>query len=135
MPLPEGWSAREVMNAYGVWLDKIFRKLLSVCTDAKGIVRFNLLGRYLTLLELTPTPFSVDSYRCAFYITGGYLSRKVDPPGRLEFRIFPERRCIIASIHGFAPTLPWWLYARSQAWVHLIVMYSFGRYLKKINSM
>lgn len=134
MPLPTGWSAKEVMNAYGVWLDRTFRKLLSVCTDARGVVRFNVLGRYFTLLELTPTPFSVDSYRCAFYITGGYLSRKVDPPGRLEFRVLPERRCIIASIHGFAPTLPWWIYARSQAWVHLFVMYRFGRYLKKIDT-
>jgi len=130
MPLPHGWSAREVMNAYGKWLDKTFRNLLSVQTDENGVVRFNLLGRHMTLLELTPTPFSVDSYRCAFYITGGYLSRKVTPPGRLEFRIFPERSCIIASIHGFSPTLPWWLYACSQAWVHLIVMHKFGRYLR-----
>ena len=133
MPLPKGWSAKEVMNAYGIWLDKAFRKLLSVSTDEKGVVRFNLVRQHFTLLELTPTPFSVDSYRCAFYITGGYLSRKVDPPGRLEFRVFPERRCIIASIHGFAPTLPWWIYAHSQALVHLMVMYRFGRYLKNMD--
>lgn len=134
MPLPTGWSAKEVINAYGIWLDRTFRKLLSVCTDANGVVRFNLLGQHFTLLELTPTPFSDDSYRCAFYITGGYLSREVDPPGRLEFRIFPERQCIIASIHGFSPTLPWWLYSRTQAWVHLLVMYGFGRYLKKVDT-
>jgi hypothetical protein len=134
MPLPTGWSAKEVMDAYGNWLDKTFRKLLSVRTDDSGMVRFNLLGSYFTLLELTPTPFSDDSYRCAFYITGGYLSRKVDPPGRLEFRIFPERRCIITSIHGFSPTLPWWLYARTQAWVHLLVMYGFGRYLENVDA-
>lgn len=130
MPLPPGWSARKVVNTYGEWLDKTFGKLLLVRTDKEGVVRFNLLGSHCTLLELTPTPFSVDSYRCAFYITGGYLSRKVDPPGRLEFRIFPEQDCIIASIHGFSPTLPWWLYARTQAWVHLIVMHGFRRYLK-----
>ena len=135
MPLPDGWSAKEVMDAYGIWLDKTFRKLLAVRTDEKGVVRFNLLGSYFTLLELTPTPFSDDSYRCAFYITGGYLSRKVDPPGRLEFRIFPEQNCIIASIHGFSPTLPWWLYACTQALVHLLVMYGFGRYLKKVDSI
>jgi len=133
MPLPNGWSARKVMNAYGIWLDKTFRNLLSVRTDKEGVVRFNLLGQHFTLLELTPTPFSVASYRCAFYITGGYLSRKVDPPGRLEFRIFPEQDCVIASLHGFSPTLPWWLYARTQAWVHLVVMHGFGRYLKKID--
>ena len=130
MPLPPGWSARKVVNTYGEWLDKTFGKLLLVRTDKEGVVRFNLLGSHCTLLELTPTPFSVDSYRCAFYITGGYLSRKVDPPGRLEFRIVPEQDCIIASIHGFSPTLPWWLYARTQAWVHLIVMHGFRRYLK-----
>lgn len=132
MPLPDGWNAKEVMDAYGVWLDKVFRNLLSVRTDEKGVVRFNVLRAHFTLLELTPTPFSDDSYRCAFYITGGYLSRNVDPPGRLEFRIFPERHCIIASIHGFSPTLPWRVYAYTQAWVHLMVMHSFGRYLKRV---
>ncbi len=134
MPLPVGWNAKEVMNAYGTWLDKLFRKLLSVRTDGNGVVRFNLLRAHFTLLELTPTPFSDDSYRCAFYITGGYLSREVEPPGRLEFRIFPERHCIVTSIHGFSPTLPWRVYACTQAWVHLIVMHSFGRYLKILNS-
>lgn len=133
LPLPAGWSAKEVMNAYGRWLDKTFRMLLSVRTDKGGVVRFNLLGEHFTLLELTPTPFSDDGYRCAFYITGGYLAREVDPPGRLEFRIFPEQNCIIASIHNFSPTLPWWLYANTQAWVHLLVMHGFGNYLKKVD--
>lgn len=132
MPLPEGWSAAQILREYGAWLGRRFRGTLSVDTDASGVVRFSVFGQRMHLLELTPTPFTEEDRRCAFYISGGCLSRTVDPPGRLEFRVFPERSCVIASIHGFAPTLPWALYASTQALAHLSVMRAFGRYLKTI---
>jgi hypothetical protein len=112
MAWPAGWTAARVTQEYGRWLSQRYRGLLAVETDSVGVVRFLIGGLRLCLLELTPTPFSEDAERCAFYITGGCLSRTVDPPGRLEFRIVESRDCVVASIHGFAPTLPWWLYAR-----------------------
>lgn len=130
MSFAEPISAPEVAEEYGRWLTRRFRGFITATTDAAGTVRFTLMGTGPTLLELTPTPYSMGSRRrCAFYITGGLLSRKVDPPGRLEFRIFPEQRCLIASIHEFAPTLPWWIYANTQARLHLRVMRSFARHL------
>jgi len=39
----------------------------------------------------------------------------------------------MASIHGFAPTLPWWIYANTQARVHLRVMRAFARHLDRQN--
>ena len=60
------------------------------------------------------------------------LSRDVDPPGRLEFRLFQELGCLIASIHGFAPTLPWWIYANTQARIHLLVMRAFSAHLRTV---
>jgi hypothetical protein len=51
----------------------------------------------------------------------------------LEFRIVESRGCVMASIHGFAPTLPWWLYANTQAVAHLCVMRAFGRHLERIS--
>ncbi len=131
MSFPEPISAPEVAEEYGRWLTRRFRGFITATTDATGTVRFTLLGTGPTLLELTPTPYSMGSpRRCAFYITGGCLSRKVDPPGRLEFRMFPEQGCLIASIHEFAPTLPWWIYANTQARLHLRVMRAFARHLR-----
>ncbi|NBB79594.1 MAG: NAD(P)H-binding protein [Verrucomicrobia bacterium] len=132
MPLPGNWDAQQIAEEYGVWLSRRFGGLIQAEQDDEGIVRFTLWGGRPVLLELTPTPYSLGSRRrCAFYITGGILSRQVDPMGRLEFRLFPEQGCLIASIHGFAPTLPWTLYALTQARLHLRVMRAFGRHLRR----
>lgn len=129
LPLVGGLSARAVAEEYGLWLTRSFRGLIRVERGEGDILQFIARGG-VVLLELTPTPYTRQNRRrCAFYVTGGVLSRKVDPPGRLEFRLFPERSCMIASIHGFAPSLPWWLYANTQARVHLAVMQAFGRHL------
>lgn len=132
MPLPKQWDAEEVAAEYGVWLSGRFGGVIRASQDEQGIVRFKLPGGRPVLLELTPTPHSQGSRRrCAFYITGGILSREVEPLGRLEFRLFPELGCLIASIHGFAPTLPWTIYAFTQARLHLRVMRAFGRHLRR----
>lgn len=132
MPLPADWDAPRIAAEYGQWLSRRFAGLIDASQDDSGTVRFSLLKR-LVLLELTPTPYTRNlRRRCAFYISGGILSRDVDPPGRFEFRLFPEPGCLIASIHDFAPMLPWWLYANTQARIHLRVMRAFGRHLRRI---
>jgi len=134
MPLPESWNAQQIATEYGEWLGRRFRGFISANADESGVVRFRAIGGRVTLLELTPTPYTVSNERrCAFYISGGILSRVVDPPGRFEFRLFPENECLIASIHGFVPMLPWWLYANTQAVVHLKVMHSFAHHLKQLS--
>lgn len=132
MVLPLGWDAPQVATAYGNWLTAKFRGLINVIETADGRLQFFALGRTLLLLELEPTPFSRDSHRRrAFYISGGILNRPVDPPGRFEFRVFPETHYLVASIHGFSPALPWWIYANTQAVIHLWVMRAFGRHLEQ----
>lgn len=133
MPLPEGWDAGRVAREYSQWLSRVFAGLLKAESTTEGIVRFTTFGGKLSLLELTPTPYALNSrWRCAFYISGGKLSKPVDPPGRFEFRLFPENNCLIASIHGFSPTLPWWFYAQTQARIHLWVMKAFSRHLRRM---
>ena len=130
MHLPANLSAQKIATEYGEYLSRRFRGLIGATKDSDGVVRLATFGG-IVLLELTPSPYSQGSeLRCAFYISGGKLSRDVDPPGRLEFRLFPEQACLIASIHGFAPTLPWWVYANTQARIHLGVMRAFGRHLE-----
>ena len=133
MHYPPSWSARAVADEYAHWLTRRFRGLISAAADGAGVVRFTSLSGRLILLELSPTPYSQGNpRRCAFYISGGILSRKVEPLGRLEFRLFPELSCMIASIHGFSPTLPWWIYANTQARLHLRVMGAFSRHLNRL---
>jgi len=135
MALPVEWDAQQIATEYGEWLSRKFVGMISADKDVDGVVRFKALGGRIILLELTPTPYSLGSRRrCAFYISGGRLSRKVEPPGRLEFRLFPEQSCMVVSIHNFAPTLPWWIYANSQARLHLWVMHSFGKHLQNLAS-
>lgn len=129
LPLPQGLDAPQVAAEYGSWLSDSFGGLLDVKTDSQNVIRFLAFGKW-KLLELTPTPFSRSSrWRCAFYITGGWLSRQVEPKGRLEFRLFPENDCLIAAIMGFAPKLPWYLYRPTQAVAHLLVMKRFAAHL------
>ncbi len=134
MPLPQGWDAQQIAGEYGAWLSRRFGGWICADKDAAGVVRFFSCGKRLCLLELTPTPDTLaNKRRCAFYISGGCLSRRVNPPGRFEFRLFPENECLIASIHDFAPMLPWWLYARTQALEHLHTMHAFARHLSGIS--
>lgn len=130
MPLPAGWKAGDVAAEYGHWLSRTFGPFLRAGPEEGGVVRFRVSGVGWMLLELTPTPYTIaNGRRRAFYISGGLLAREVDPPGRFEFRLFPENGCLIASIHGFSPRLPWWIYAGTQAIVHVLVMRSFSRHL------
>ncbi len=130
MPLPAGWDAHAVAAEYGRWLTRRAVGLVRVERSDAGALRFLGPGGRGCLLELTPTPFTLtNGRRCAFYISGGWLAKRVDPPGRFEFRLFPENACLLASIHGFSPRLPWTVYAWTQALVHLAVMRSFARHL------
>lgn len=131
MDLPDGWDAEAVARAYGQWLTRTFRGWIRVNRDGEGVLRFHLGFPACDLLVLTPTPFSRrGARRRAFYISGGLLAVATDPPGRFEFRVFPELKICIAAIHGYSPRLPWWLYVQTQARVHLWVMKAFGRWLK-----
>jgi uncharacterized protein YbjT (DUF2867 family) len=133
MPLPPGWDAQAVAEEYGRWLSRSLGGLVNAERTEQGGLRFKGPGRRGCLLELSPTPFARgSSWRCAFYISGGWLARQVDPPGRFEFRLFPENGCLLACIHGFSPRLPWWLYAGTQALIHLAVMRAFGRHLARL---
>lgn len=132
MPLPAEWDAPAVAEEYGRWLTRRLGGLVNVRRTEAGVLRFAGPGGRGCWLELSPTPFARGNRRrCAFYISGGWLARSVEPPGRFEFRLFPENGCLLACIHGFAPRLPWWIYASTQALLHLAVMRAFGRHLAR----
>ncbi|MES3629230.1 MAG: NAD(P)H-binding protein [Longimonas sp.] len=138
LPLPPGYTARDVANQYMRWLPRIGGPLLQ-CTVADQRVcrvRFKPLG--ITLLELSYAPNRSPRGRQLFYVTGGLLASKAPDAhnaGRLEFRRTADGKHILAAIHDFSPMLPWSVYNATQAVAHLLVMNGFGRHLNHLATL
>lgn len=132
LPIPGGWPAPRVANEYLAWLPRLLRRLLRVERDGPT-ARFFLLGGRRPALELTFLPERSDPTRAVFAVSGGWLVRDDgEPPGRLEFLLAPDGGHVIAGVQEFRPRLPWFVYAWSQARVHLWVMERFGRHLRAL---
>jgi nucleoside-diphosphate-sugar epimerase len=122
---PGDKSTAWVAEAYPLWLSKTFKLILTAKKEDELVV-FRLLG--IKLLALEYIPERSDDKRYLFYIVGGSLAKRLDY-GWLEFRSVLNNKHIIAAIHEFVPSLPWFLYKNTQAVVHLWIMNSFGRYI------
>jgi uncharacterized protein YbjT (DUF2867 family) len=134
LPLPPGrdaaWAARE----YARWLPRLFGPAIRVDVDDAGSCRFTLrpFGPLLLHLRLEPERSARD--RQLFTIAGGALVRRPRDgaqPGRLEFREVLGGRFLLAAVHDYSPSLPWFVYAATQALVHQEVMRRFGRHLER----
>ena len=131
-PLPER-DARFISNEYMAWLPRFFRAIIRVKrVPGSSRVTFNLVGLPWPLLVLELINEASDGARDKFHIVGGVLS-KTTTTGWLEFRQVSHRSHTLSAIHGFEPALPWLVYRLSQAPVHAVVMYFFGRYLARTN--
>ena len=130
LPLPPGRDAAWVASEYMRWLPAGFRPFVRVEVDGHTC-RFYSLGLAAPLLVLELAPLRSGKDRQLFYITKGLLASGRGR-GRLEFREVLERRYVIAAIHEFEPTLPWYIYRSSQAYAHLWVMWRFRRHLARI---
>jgi len=129
LPRPIRATARWVAHEYVRWLPSMPLPGLR-CTTEGPVVRFYALWMRTPLLALRLDDERSSADRALFYITGGLLARTDGPrPGRLEFRLTPDERSVLAAVHDFSPTLPWYVYEYTQAIGHLMVMYLFGRHL------
>ncbi|MDG1957915.1 MAG: NmrA family protein [Candidatus Binatia bacterium] len=129
MELPEGansiWAAREYLR----WLPVAMKPLVRVQSgQSPDEVEFYspLLARVLLKLEHASERSTPD--RQIFTVTGGFLSRRPGH-GRLEFRQVGTGRTLLATVHDFEPSLPWWIYRNTQAVLHEFVMRRFGSHL------
>ncbi|MFO8233457.1 MAG: NAD(P)H-binding protein [Longimonas sp.] len=135
LPLPSGYTARDVANQYMRWLPRIGGPLLRCTVARKRVCRIQLKPLGITLLELSYAPDRSPTGRQLFYVTGGLLARMPDGAhnaGRLEFRRTADGTHILAAIHDFSPMLPWKVYNATQAVAHLLVMNGFGRHLQHL---
>ncbi len=134
--LPPGKDAVWIAEKYTIWLPRYMRPFIRVRVDTNRRIRFFILGIAFPLLELSYSESRSTKDRTLFYITGGLLSQNDNNlRGRLEFREVLGGRCVLAAIHDFTPSLPWFIYNQTQARAHLWVMHAFQRYLKNIDVM
>jgi uncharacterized protein YbjT (DUF2867 family) len=123
-------SAEWVAEEYFRWLPQFGRPFFRVIRNGNWLsMRFLGLPKDLLVLERSEERSSPD--RQLLYIRGGMLTKNIGR-GRLEFREVLEKKYIMAAIHEFRPSLPWFLYRYTQAIVHLWVMKAFERHLARL---
>lgn len=132
LPRPPDMDAPTVTRRYLEWLPRFCRPWLRVRVSDEGVCRFEVALVNVCLLELSWSHERSSADRTLLYITDGLLAQ-VGPEDRdrLEFRVLPDGRSVLAAIHDFTPALPWFLYVVTQAQAHLIVMRAFARHLRR----
>jgi uncharacterized protein YbjT (DUF2867 family) len=126
--LPPGRNADWIAQEYFRWLPQFFSSLIRVGIDGNRCT-FYLFHPNLKLLILEKSSERSSPDRQLLYIVGGLLSAQQER-GRLEFREVLNRQYVMAAIHEFRPSLPWFIYRWTQAIIHLFVMRAFGEHLK-----
>ncbi len=114
-----------IARIYPIWLTKRFADLIKANFDGK-FIKFSFLS--ILLLELKVIKSRSDDKRKLFYITGGWLVKRTSH-GWLEFRSVLNDKYMIAGIHEYVPSLPWYIYKYTQAKLHLVVMRRFEKFL------
>jgi uncharacterized protein YbjT (DUF2867 family) len=130
LKLPIGKDAEWIRQQYVHWLPNFLSPVIKVALEQASIVFF-LAVRKFVLLEMKLNEERSNKDRQLLYITNGILVSGQNK-GRLEFRVVLNRRYVLAAIHDYKPSLPWFIYKFTQAKLHLFVMKAFGRRLKNL---
>ncbi|MFT7580156.1 MAG: hypothetical protein ACI9MR_001823 [Myxococcota bacterium] len=130
LPIPEGRDAHWAAQHYVRWLPGALRPFLRTVVDGERVSFRTFLFRK-PLLTLEFSPDRSHRSRQLFYIVAGSLA-VLKGRGRLELREVPGEQTLIAAIHDFHPRLPWFIYIYTQAPIHKLVMYAFGRRLVRL---
>ena len=136
LPLLRGRDAAWTADRYAHWLIRFFWPFIRVerAPDGSLIFKFRFFTEAveITLLYLKYVADRSTGQRQLFFITGGALTdHAATKAGRFEFREVLGGRYVMAAIFDFPPALPWWVYKNTQAIVHLFVMYSFRKHLRR----
>lgn len=132
LPLPLGKDAAFVKEQYLKWLPRFLTPFIKVKVQNEDI-EFSIFSLKYPLLDLRLNLERSNSSRQLLYIRSGLLVGDKNK-GRLEFREVLNRNYVLAAIHDFRPSLPWFIYRYTQAQIHLLVMRAFARHLERINS-
>lgn len=127
--VPVGKTAENVAQSYLQFLPEISLRFLKVEVQGNWIY-FCWRFPKIRLLTLEYTPERSWSSRQLFFVRGGLLAKKTSR-GRLEFREILGGDSVLAAIHDFEPSMPWYVYRLTQALLHLWVMKKFAQYLNR----
>ena len=125
-------SCHDIAMEYAKWLPTFFPLLLKVDVSEETNrveIFLTFFRKPLLIMNHIKETFFID--REKFHIVGGILSKTTNT-GWLEFRQIDHRKYTLASIHEFVPRLPWMIYIFTQAPLHRLVMYFFGRHLREL---
>ncbi|MBM7633255.1 hypothetical protein [Geomicrobium sediminis] len=126
--LPRHHDAAWVANRYFDWLEEVGYPFLKTTTSDDKETTIYLL--HIPVLRLMHSPEHSHDGRMVFRISGGLFAKK-QSKGYLEFRqVIDDQTCIIA-IQEYEPSLPWFLYVRTQAIVHEVIMALFRMHVRK----
>jgi uncharacterized protein YbjT (DUF2867 family) len=132
LTLPPGRRAIFIAEEFALWLSRRFPLALKVSMAKNYDIEFSFFS--FLLLRLTFSKERSDATRALFFISGGHLVKEAGK-GRFEFRETEDGKSVLAAIHDYEPTLPWWLYIWTQARVHQLTMWCFGRFLRRTPSL
>lgn len=129
-PLPKGWSARQLADAYLDWLPGQL-PTVSVHTVAETTA-ISAFGTRVLVLRRIDGRCEADSV--VFEVADGALVRRGQPDARFEFRVLLDKTNALTALIGFEPQLPWPVYQLTQALMHERVMRRFGTYLSTVQN-
>lgn len=133
LPLPQARDADWAAEEYMAWMPKGLWPFLKVTRREGGITSFRMAGFGVELLRLRYSKSRSSPTRALLYVVGGILAVKTPTRrGRLELRKALDDRTLLAAIHDFEPSLPWYLYLSTQALAHLATMKAFGWHLARV---
>ncbi len=102
----------------------------TILGDNTLTVRVYLRGVRASLIEMHAPQLSDDFIR--LHIVKGLLCRTTSEemqPGYFDFIRSIPAGFIMTALIGFKPSLPWWLYRATQAWVHAFAMWVYRQKL------
>ena len=134
LPVPKGKDAEWLVQEYPRFLAKFGAPWLKISVqDNECRIRSRFGRDPLLVLRLARARGTKD--RQVFVIIDGSLLRpEPGREGRLEFRLTPNGREALAAVHDYRPSLPWFLYRRTQAKLHLRFMRAFAKHLERLGS-
>lgn len=124
-----GTDARWLARSYFTWLDRV----LPLVRAAEEGDRMNLYVAPIKRPAIEMRRVRDSPEATIYKVCGGFLVASPNG-GEFGFRIHdPETFEIV--LRAFDPVLPRYLYAVTQAIVHDIVMWSFGKYLERVKPL
>ena len=121
----------KIVQYYFLWLPKHVKSFIVIDETETDII-FKVAILNIKLLHLRYIQCDNHDNRVKFHIIGGLLTKTTNT-GWLEFRNISDGKYLIASINEFQPSLPWFLYKRTQAIMHENVMNNFKKDVNKLN--